>query len=163
MYNVLFICTANICRTPMAHYYLLHLLKQDGLADQFEVKSAGTWAIEGIPAAHFSQVVCKDHGIDASAHISQPIDLPLMKAADVILCMAIQHKFDLCQIFPHFRSKIFTLKEYMREVTDDDYSIDDPYGRSIELYRETYEIITGEIKRVYPALKQNAKKKLNLL
>lgn len=159
MYNVLFICTANICRTPIAHYYLKHLLKKDGLESEINVQSAGTWAIHGIPAAHFSRLVCNDHGIDLDEHQSQPIDLPLMKSADIVLCLAIQHKYDLCQIFPHFRSKIFTLKEYLQEDPGDDYSIDDPYGKNIELYRETFDNISREVERIFPALVENSRQK----
>lgn len=159
MYKVLFVCTANICRTPMAEYYLNHLVKEEGLEELISVESAGTWAVEGMPAAESSQLVCAEEGLDLSNHRSQPIDLYLMKQADLVLCMSIDHKYDLSQIFPHLKDKIFTLKEYSNKTTQQSISIADPYGRSIENYQETYKLITGEIDRVFAVIKKNAREK----
>jgi len=159
MYKVLFVCTANICRTPMAEYYLNHLVNEEGLEELISVESAGTWAVEGMPAAESSQLVCAEEGLDLSNHRSQPIDLYLMKQADLVLCMSIDHKYDLSQIFPHLKDKIFTLKEYSNKTTQPSISIADPYGRSIENYQETYKLITGEIDRVFAIIKKNAREK----
>lgn len=157
MYKVLFVCTANICRTPIAEYYLNHLVKKEGLEELIMVESAGTWAIEGMPAAEFSRQVCAGEGLDLSNHRSQPIDLYLMKQADLVLCMSSEHKNDLSQIFPHLKDKIFTLKEYNSKNTRHSISIPDPYGMPLEQYQETYKLITGEIDRIFASIKQNAR------
>jgi len=159
MYKVLFVCTANICRTPIAEYYLNHLVKKEELEELIMVESAGTWAMEGMPAAEFSQQVCANEGLDLSNHRSQPIDLYLMKEADLVLCMSSEHKNDLSQIFPHLEDKIFTLKEYSNQNTQNSISIADPYGRSIDKYQETYKLITGEIDRIFAVIKKNAREK----
>lgn len=162
MFTVLFVCTGNICRTPMAKSYLRQLIKQDGLDHLINVRSAGTWAGHGEPATRLSQMVCAEHGLDVSNHRSQPIDLYQMKEADLILCMAQAHKQDLLQIFPHYRDKIFTLKEYGRTNPPRYTSIDDPYGRNIEAYRRTFDEITTEVRRIWPVLKQHALAKAGL-
>lgn len=159
MYKVLFVCTANICRTPMAEYYLNRLVKKEGLEELIIVESAGTWAMEGMPAAENSLLVCAEEGLDLSNHRSQPIDLYMMKQSDLVLCMSIDHKYDLSQIFPHLKDKIFTLKEYNNKNTPQSISIADPYSRSIENYQETYKLITGEIDRIFEVIKKNAKEK----
>lgn len=159
MYRILFVCTANICRTPMAEYYLNSLIAKEDLQEMIAVESAGTWAVEGAPAAENSQRVCAERDLNLSRHRSRPIDLHLMKQTDLVLCMALEHKYDLIQIFPHLRDRIFTLKEYGNKNPQNSISIVDPYGGSIEQYRETCELIFREIQRIYPALKANAREK----
>ncbi len=159
MYNVLFVCTANICRTPMAEYQLAHLIDQERLSALISVSSCGTWAEKNIPAAKFSQQVCADHGLDISAHRSQPISSHLMNASDLVLCMAEQHKLDIRLVFPHFAEKIFTLKEFAATPPIASASISDPYGKRISEYEKTYDIIGAEIQRMLPTLISYAREK----
>ncbi len=153
MYNILFICTGNICRTPMAHFELKRLIERDSLDDLIHIESAGTWATEGAPATEFSQLVCAENGLDASLHRAQGVDHYLMKNANLVLCMTTQHKDDLRQIFPQYKDKVFTLREFGRTNPASNLSINDPYGRSIERFRETFKEITHEVHRIYPILK----------
>lgn len=159
MYRILFVCTANICRTPLAKYYLKLRVEHDNLHNFIDVLSAGTWAKKGAPAAEFSQVVCKENGMDASAHVSREIDIQLMKTADVILCMSSEQKRDLAAIFPQFRHKIFLLREYPVQGSDEFATIPDPYGRKLEKYRETFEAIKQEIDRIFPIIQEKALEK----
>lgn len=155
LYNVLFICTANICRTPMAEYYLKHLVTQDSLEARIAVSSAGTWAIDGHPAAPNSLEVCREHGLNASSHRSRMVHASIMNNADLVLCMSTQHKADLAGVFPHLAGRIFTLREYQAPHPQS-LSIADPYGMAIEAYRETFRIISREVARVYPFIKKAA-------
>ncbi|RMF60060.1 MAG: low molecular weight protein arginine phosphatase [Calditrichaeota bacterium] len=153
MFKVLFVCTGNICRTPMAVFLLRKLIEEEGLEEFIDVDSAGTWASEGAPAAELTYQVLKENGIDASSHRGKGVDHYLMKESDLILCMASEHKRDLVQIFPHFKDKIYTLKEFGTEEKLSDPTIHDPYGMNIERYRETYLEISKEIQRIWPILK----------
>jgi protein-tyrosine phosphatase len=65
--GVLFVCHANICRSPLAHGIFQHQVYARGVADRFEVDSAGTWADSGIPPHAFSVLVARKHGIDLPA------------------------------------------------------------------------------------------------
>lgn len=159
MYKVLFVCTANICRTPMAESYFNRLVEQGGLEELMGAESAGTWAFDGASAAELSRQVCAENGLDVSRHRSQSIDLHLMKSADLVLCMAQEHKNDLARVFPHLREKIFTLKEFQPRISVELASIADPYGKSIEQYRETFGIIAREIRRIFPLVRQQAQAK----
>lgn len=64
--SVLFVCHANICRSPLAHGVFVHLATEAGVAGAIEVESAGTWAADGIAPHRGSQDVAREHGIDLS-------------------------------------------------------------------------------------------------
>lgn len=64
--GVLFVCHANMCRSPLAAGVFLHLLAQRGLSERFDVDSAGTWAADGIPPHPLSVDVARRYGIDAA-------------------------------------------------------------------------------------------------
>lgn len=151
IYTVVFVCTANICRTPMAEYYFNKLIAEDGLDHRIYAESAGTWAVEGMPAAENTRLVCAENGLDVSAHRSRPISPTMVKEADLILCMTEEHKNDLCHIFPQYSAKIFTLREYANH--REGGSILDPYGREIVHYRQTFQQIAAEIDRIVPAVR----------
>ena len=64
--GVLFVCHANMCRSPLAAGVFLHLLAQRGVSERFEVDSAGTWAADGIPPHPLSVEAARQHGIDVA-------------------------------------------------------------------------------------------------
>lgn len=64
--GVLFVCHANMCRSPLAAGVFLHLLAQRGLGERFDVDSAGTWAADGIPPHPLSVDVARRKGIDVA-------------------------------------------------------------------------------------------------
>lgn len=159
--NILFICTANICRTPMAKYYLENLVKKEKLQEHIKVDSAGTSAFHRSPAAEYTRVVCAENHLDASGHTSQAVNADLLNKADLVLCMALHHREALQRQFPRHQNKIFTLKEYARHETGNPFSptIEDPYGQELSAYRATFRNITREVERVWPELLKRAEEK----
>lgn len=105
--NVLFICTGNTCRSPMAEALLKH--KGEG---RFNVKSAGVTANMGSRANANAIKVLDKRGISL-VHRSQIVTKELNQWADTILSMTEDHKFLLLQQFPQVVDKVFTLKEYV--------------------------------------------------
>lgn len=156
MLDILFVCTGNICRTPMAEYLLKEIIDRENLQDLMRVGSAGTGALEGYPAAEFTAAVGKAHGIDTTAHRARSINPQILKEADIILCMERHHQNDLYQIFPHFKEKIFLLKKFAGGNSETDGSIRDPYGGPKSTYEETFLEIEKEIERIWPELKHLA-------
>jgi protein-tyrosine phosphatase len=73
--GVLFVCHANMCRSPLAAGVFLHLAAQRGVSDRFDVDSAGTWAADGVPPHPRSVEVARRYGIDATllGRASRPI------------------------------------------------------------------------------------------
>ncbi len=74
--NVLFVCSGNSCRSPIAEYLLRKEFEQHGLADKYDVQSAGTLGIEGAPATDEAIEVIAERNIDAHGHRSQVLPAP---------------------------------------------------------------------------------------
>ena len=161
MYRILFICTGNICRTPMAESLLRAKIIQEGMENLVSVDSAGTFANEGVPPTQLSVSVIQEAGLEPPVHLSKHVNSHLMQTADLILCMGEHHKRDLQAIFPQHRQKIFTLREFNRDRSTGGTSIDDPFGRNIEQYRKVFRLIQNEVERIWPEIKRRARAKAN--
>ncbi len=144
MQRILFVCTGNTCRSPMAEA-ILKSKKIDG----FEVKSAGIYAATGSEASAHAKKVLADHQIDHH-HSSNLLAGESVQWADLILTMTGSHKNAILHQFPETAGKVFTLKEF----TGEQYDVDvvDPYGGSVAIYQKTYQeldrLITKAIEKI---------------
>lgn len=107
--HVLFVCTGNTCRSPMAEALLRQMAKEEGL--DIDVKSAGISAIEGTTASRYAIEALQEKGIVLD-HQSKAVDQELVHWADIILTMTQSHKQALIHHFPDSVDKIFLIKEY---------------------------------------------------
>ena len=110
MANILIICTANICRSPVAAALLCDRLRRQGLAD-WTVRSAGTWAMEPRGASRYSIDVVRREGLDLSRHRATMVDEPQLANADLVLTMEVGHAEALRAEFPQQAHKVFMLTE----------------------------------------------------
>lgn len=108
--EIIFICTGNTCRSPMAEAYMKKITGKNSF------KSAGTDAYDGLSASENSILTLKDLDIDLNEHRSQRVTRGNLEKADLILTMTLNHKQKLLQNYPDLHSKIYTLKEYVKEV-----------------------------------------------
>ena len=140
MKNVLFICTGNICRSPMAE----GLLRQMS-GGRVEVVSAGLGAGRGQqPSAHAIRVL-KEEGIDISEIRSQPVSAHLLEKADHIFTMTRDHLDMLLLLFPEMAAKARLLR-FDEAAKGGRADVTDPIGGT----RETYESCKEDIKRAMP-------------
>jgi protein arginine phosphatase len=139
MQRILFVCTGNTCRSPMAEA-ILKSKKIDGL----EVKSAGIYAATGSEASAHAKKVMDDHNI-AHNHSSTMLNRESIQWADLILTMTGSHKNTILQQYPGTAGKVFALKEF----TGENYAVDvvDPFGGNLSIYQETYQELDKLIKQ----------------
>lgn len=134
MPSVLFVCTANICRSPMASAIFKNLLSKKGRLEGWRVESAGTWAAQGMPAAQNSQAAITSlYQLDLGDHLSRSVSEPLISSFDLILTMEKGHKEALQVEFPEHAKRIFLLSEMVGK----DFEINDPIGGPLFEYRQT--------------------------
>lgn len=132
--KVLFICTANICRSPMAEAILDALAKDGGLS--FQVESAGTAALVGKPMAPNAVVALEELGIHHEDHQARQVDRAMLAEAELVLAMGPQHVTALRRLCDGLACEIYTLPEYATGVSSDE-TISDPYGLTISAYRSS--------------------------
>ncbi|GAF10191.1 low molecular weight protein tyrosine phosphatase [Paenibacillus pini JCM 16418] len=113
MKHILFVCTGNTCRSPMAEALLRKLATERGIS--LEVRSAGVAAMEGTSISHHAEAVLRDHEIYDSL-TSSSLRSETVEWSDLILTLTGSHKQHVIHNFPHAADKTFTLKEF----TEDD-------------------------------------------
>ena len=146
--KILFVCSANRCRSPMAEAMFKQMVKDIQVpGEKIEVKSAGTFfRNDGAPAMEHAVTVMNEHGLDISSHRAQTINDNLIDWADLILTMTTKHKEYIETNFVNSRRKVQLLTEYAGAQGD----IFDPVMSGIEVYRECViqlEYLLGKVKQ----------------
>lgn len=136
--NILFVCTGNTCRSPMAAAIMAGRDIQG-----VEVKSAGVFAMPGSEASSQAREVLKEKGLPAEHRSSQVSD-QLVEWADYIFTMTAQHKMLLENSYPQSMGKTYTLKGFAEQSGE----VSDPYGGSVATYRETFEELQEVIESI---------------
>jgi protein-tyrosine phosphatase len=154
MPNILVVCTANICRSPVGETVLRDRLHKKGLTD-WTVASAGTWAEPDHKAANFSRQLMAAQGFSLEDHRSRMVSEADLAAADLVLVMEMGHAEALRAEFPHYARKVFLLSE----MAGPRYSITDPYGGPLEDYEAMVDELTQLIEQGLPRIVQLAETK----
>jgi glycine hydroxymethyltransferase len=140
MKNVLFICTGNICRSPMAEGLLRKMA-----GDRVRASSAGLGAGNGQPPSAHAIEVCRKEGVDISDIRSQPVSAELLERADYIFTMTRDHLDMLLLLFPEMAPKVRLLR-FDEAAKGGRMDVTDPIGGT----RDTYEYCKEDIKRALP-------------
>lgn len=106
--RLLFVCTANLCRSPFLEYYARHRLRPD-LAASVEVASAGTHAHPGRPADEETIDALDRLDIDGRGHLSRPLDSDLLAWADLVITADAGHRGWILDEVPARFARIWTL------------------------------------------------------
>ena len=130
--KVLFVCTANVCRSPMAAAMFGALAEEAGLA--CEPCSAGTDALINEPIDPGARAALEEVGVYAESHRARQVDAAVLEEADLVLAMTPEHAAALHRLSATARPKVRTLLEYASGVPDSE-GIPDPYGQPVTAYR----------------------------
>lgn len=131
MKTILFVCTGNVCRSPMAEGLFRHALKGRG---DYRVLSAGVGAVDGQPPSPYAVKALKELGIDISRQRSQALTAELVQEADYIFGMTHGHVDAVAMLYPQSAEKTFVLREFDETLDVFEKDIPDPIGGSYEIY-----------------------------
>lgn len=141
MPRIVFICTGNVCRSPMAEYLLRSRLGEE---TEWQVESAGLLAGYGAPASMEAvKVLAEEEGMDLTPHRSRMFTSEIVEQADMLVCMTPAHKAEILRSHPQAEEKTFILTEF--GVEPDYEGIPDPIGSSEEVYRRVKHRIEGAL------------------
>ena len=151
MPGILFVCTANRIRSPMAEY--LCRARVAGLAPEqataWRIESAGAWARPGLPAMEHAVTAARTVGIDLTPHVSRPIEEVDLASYDLVLTMEEGQRDALRVEHPARRQQIRTLAEAAVGIA---YDVADPIGQPLDQYEATLREIDSLLVRALPRI-----------
>lgn len=140
--NLLFLCTANICRSPVAEFFMRHLMQRLG-ATGISVYSSGTQASAGFPADPIAARLAAERGVDVSPHRSHPLTKEDLFRADEIVVMERRHRGYIREHYPEFSTKVTLLLQEGGKARD----LPDPTGGTLALYRRVFDELFEAVER----------------
>jgi protein-tyrosine-phosphatase len=152
--TLLVVCTANICRSPMAAGLLQHALAaQPEPLRSLKVVSAGVSARPGEPVSENSVIALRKVGIDISKHVSQPITQELLDSALAVICMTESHRAMIQLQAEPPPQHLHLFRDFLE---NGDKEIPDPYGGPLKIY----ELCRDEMVEAIPSLLEYLKTRL---
>jgi len=140
--KVVFICTGNTCRSPMAEAILETYIQDKSII----VSSRGLMVFGQNPANDSAIYVMKEHGIDIRQHLSKPFDKDELGENTLVLTMTLRHKTVVTQ--HGFKGEVYSIKEFIGEQGD----VNDPYGGDLDVYRTCANELSILIKKLVTKL-----------
>jgi len=137
---ITFVCTGNVCRSPMAEYIFRHRIGQDA---PWRVSSAGVYALDGSPPSPASVQALADWNMDLTPHRSRMLTQEIVDQSELIVVMTSGHKRDILDQWPEAAPKVRVITEF--SVSGKAVDVADPIGLSTHVYRKTRDQIDEAI------------------
>jgi RpiB/LacA/LacB family sugar-phosphate isomerase len=152
MKTILFLCTGNVCRSPMAEGIFRHAVKGRG---EFRVLSAGLGATDGQPPTNHSVQAMREIGIDIAHQRSRALTAEMVRSADLILGMTHSHTDTVALLYPAAAEKTFLLREFDDTLEPYEKDISDPIGCAYPVYVECRDQIEQGIATLLKYMEQH--------
>ena len=152
MKTILFVCTGNICRSPMAEALFRRVVDGRGA---FRAFSAGLGAVDGQPPTAHSVTAMRELGVDISGQRSRMLTTDLVRQADYIFGMTHSHVDTIALLYPQAAEKTFLLREFDDSLEDFEKDISDPIGGSYEIYQDCRDQIEQGIASLLKFMEQH--------
>jgi RpiB/LacA/LacB family sugar-phosphate isomerase len=153
MKTILFVCTGNVCRSPMAEGIFRQAVQGRG---PYRVLSAGLGAMEGQPPSAHAVRAVRELGIDISSQRSRMLTPELVRSADYIFGMTNSHVDTIVLLYPSAAEKTFLVREFDETLEMYEKDISDPIGGSYEVYLECRDQIEQGIPSLLRFIEQGA-------
>ena len=148
MIKIMFVCTGNICRSPMAHYYMQKRVKDLNIENNFLISSCGVYACTGEKATQNAIFVMKEYNVDMENHRATNIADTNIEDYDYIITLTARHRY----YYPKLGANIYTLREFVDK--DEIYkNIDDPWGLNITVYKDCAQEIVEKVDKLIEKLR----------
>lgn len=150
--SVLFVCTGNICRSPLAEYLFRDYVENQGKGGRFNIGSAGTFALNGNRATFEAVEAGRRRGLDLSRHRAREVNGALMSAADHVLVMTRAHHDWLCTRYPGLENKVYLAMLFPRRLEGGGRGkadVPDPIGESVDYYLKVLEMLEPVLPNIY--------------
>lgn len=144
--SVLFICTGNTCRSPLAEAWFNKIAEAETLP--YRASSAGLAAVNGAPASMHSQSAAAEMGASLENFQSQMVTIEMLKNAELVICMTASHCRYITSAMPELSEKVRALMEY-----GSGGDVSDPYGGSLDEYRQCFADIRSAVENLIGNLK----------
>lgn len=132
MPSVLFVCTANRIRSPLAAAEFQRMLREQGRTDGWTIRSAGTWTPDGLPADKLARKIARELDLNLEDHRTAEVNAQLLATQDLIVTMAANQREAVESEFPSCRGRIFRLSFLAGSGSD----VRDPIGQDLDACRE---------------------------
>jgi protein-tyrosine-phosphatase len=152
-FAILFVCTGNTCRSPLAEVIMKRALRDAGIKN-VNVSSAGTGAVEGGRVSPNASHAARELGLSLSGFRSRPVSSRRVHGADLILTMADSHLQEITERWPEAEDKTFVIGDFSGSGRR---SIRDPLGGSEKDYAECADMLLKETAGVLRRLKRKLK------
>lgn len=150
---VVCVCTANVCRSPMAEALLRHALAaEEEPLKSLRVCSAGISAWGGAPITPLSATVLKKVGIDMDKHQSRALNMQVLSRAVLVVCMTESHRQAIRMDYPDLKAPIILMREFMPPPANKE--VPDPYGMDLPTYEDTRDAIVEAVPSVVSYLRE---------